>query len=45
MKLQTVDGRDLAAARRDNDKLTVSLWIARDPRVVTDLVPSTLELA
>ena len=45
MQLETVDGRDLAATRRDADKLTVSLWIARDPRVVTDIVPSTLELA
>jgi ubiquinone/menaquinone biosynthesis C-methylase UbiE len=43
--LEIAGGRDLAASRRDADKLTVSLWIARDPRIVTDLVPSTMELA
>jgi ubiquinone/menaquinone biosynthesis C-methylase UbiE/DNA-binding transcriptional ArsR family regulator len=43
--LEIVGGRDLAAARRDAAKLTVSLWIARDPRVITDLVSSTMELA
>lgn len=53
--LEIVGGRDLAgdrnatdkhaADRRAADKLTVSLWIARDPRVVTDLVSSTMELA
>ena len=43
--LEIVGGRDLAASRRDADKLTVSLWIARDPRVVTDLLPNSMELA
>ncbi len=43
--LEIVGGRDLAASRRDADKLTVSLWIARDPRVVTDLIPNSMELA
>ena len=43
--LEIVGGRDLAATKRDADKLTVSLWIARDPRVVSDLAASTLELA
>ena len=43
--LEIVGGRDLAAVRRDVDKLTVSLWIARDPRVITDLISSTMELA
>ena len=43
--LEIVGGRDLAAARPDAAKLTVSLWIARDPRVITDLVSSTMELA
>ncbi|MBX9759196.1 MAG: metalloregulator ArsR/SmtB family transcription factor [Beijerinckiaceae bacterium] len=42
--LEIVGGRDLAA-HRDADKLTVSLWIARDPRVVTDLIPNSMELA
>ena len=43
--LENVGGRDLAATKPAADKLTVSLWVARDPRVVTDLVPSTMELA
>jgi demethylmenaquinone methyltransferase/2-methoxy-6-polyprenyl-1,4-benzoquinol methylase/ArsR family transcriptional regulator len=50
MGLEIVGGRDLAASRRDAgkrdaDKLTVSLWIARDPRIVSDLIPNTMELA
>jgi len=43
--LEIVGGRDLAASRPRDDKLTVSLWIARDPRVVTDLLPASMELA
>ena len=43
--LEIVGGRDLAASRPRNDKLTVSLWIARDPRMVTDFLPTSMELA
>lgn len=45
MGLEIVAGRDLGARRRDADKLTVSLWIARDPRIVSDLLPISMELA
>lgn len=38
--------RDLAAPGGDRNKLTVSLWIARDPRVNSDFLPrSNVELA
>lgn len=43
--LEIAGGRDLAATRPSADKLTVSLWIARDPRVTTDLLPASMELA
>ncbi len=32
--------RDLAPGAGDAAKLTVSLWLARDPRVVSDLIPT-----
>jgi demethylmenaquinone methyltransferase/2-methoxy-6-polyprenyl-1,4-benzoquinol methylase/ArsR family transcriptional regulator len=38
--LETVLQRDLAPRARDSAKLTVSLWLARDPRVNADLIPS-----
>jgi demethylmenaquinone methyltransferase/2-methoxy-6-polyprenyl-1,4-benzoquinol methylase/ArsR family transcriptional regulator len=41
--LDILPGRDLKAGRAD--KLTVSLWVARDPRVVSDFLPNSLELA
>lgn len=36
--LEVETQRDLAPADRDN-QLTVSLWVARDPRIVSDLLP------
>jgi demethylmenaquinone methyltransferase/2-methoxy-6-polyprenyl-1,4-benzoquinol methylase/ArsR family transcriptional regulator len=33
--------RDLAPSANDAAKLTVSLWLARDPRIVADPIPST----
>jgi demethylmenaquinone methyltransferase/2-methoxy-6-polyprenyl-1,4-benzoquinol methylase/ArsR family transcriptional regulator len=39
--LETILRRDLAPAAREGAKLTVSLWLARDPRVVADPVPSS----
>ncbi len=33
--------RDLAPDAREGAKLTVSLWLARDPRVIADPVPSS----
>jgi ubiquinone/menaquinone biosynthesis C-methylase UbiE/DNA-binding transcriptional ArsR family regulator len=41
--LDILSGRDLKADR--SDKLTVSLWVGRDPRVVSDFLPNSLELA
>ena len=41
--LDILPGRDLKADR--SDKLTVSLWVGRDPRVVSDFLPNSLELA
>lgn len=41
--LDVLPGRDLKAGRAD--KLTVSLWVARDPRAVSDFLPNSLELA
>ena len=35
----TVLHRNLAPPGGAKDKLTVSLWLARDPRVITDLPP------
>lgn len=43
--LVTLAGRDLAASRKNQDKLTVSLWVAQDPRIVSDFLPNSLELA
>lgn len=45
--LDLVSHRDLPPPGGDPDKLTVSLWLARDPRVISDAVPSpsTLEVA
>ncbi len=38
--LETLEHRELAPAS-DGGKLTVSLWLARDPRVVVDPLPSS----
>ncbi|QGM47119.1 ArsR/SmtB family transcription factor [Methylocystis heyeri] len=38
--LETVMHRDLSPTEKDTAKLTVSLWVARDPRVDADLVSS-----
>jgi demethylmenaquinone methyltransferase/2-methoxy-6-polyprenyl-1,4-benzoquinol methylase/ArsR family transcriptional regulator len=43
--LEIVGGRDLGAARPGDGKLVVSLWIARDPRIISDLIPNSLEYA
>ncbi len=39
--LDVIGRRDLAPAPGDGDKLTVSLWVARDPRVISDPLPLT----
>ncbi|MCX7900650.1 MAG: methyltransferase domain-containing protein, partial [Methylocystis sp.] len=36
--LETIEHRELAPPR-DGGKLTVSLWLARDPRVIADKAP------
>ncbi len=38
--LETLLQRDLAPGEKDFAKLTVSLWVARDPRINADFVPS-----
>jgi ubiquinone/menaquinone biosynthesis C-methylase UbiE len=38
--LELILHRDLAPDAREGAKLTVSLWVARDPRVIADVVPS-----
>ena len=38
--LEMILHRDLAPDAREGAKLTVSLWVARDPRVIADVVPS-----
>jgi SAM-dependent methyltransferase len=38
--LEMILHRDLASDAREGAKLTVSLWVARDPRVIADVVPS-----
>jgi ubiquinone/menaquinone biosynthesis C-methylase UbiE len=44
--LETVLHRELAPDAREGAKLTVSLWLARDPRVIADKIPaSTYETA
>ncbi|MFZ9500433.1 MAG: ArsR/SmtB family transcription factor [Beijerinckiaceae bacterium] len=43
---EILPGRDLSADRRlAREKLTVSLWVGRDPRIVSDVLPNSLELA
>jgi ubiquinone/menaquinone biosynthesis C-methylase UbiE len=37
--------RDLPPAAHGGDALTVSLWLAQDPRIVSDTVPVTREVA
>ncbi len=39
--LEVVSHRNLDPASRDGDKLTVSIWVARDSRIVTDILPSS----
>jgi SAM-dependent methyltransferase len=45
LDLETLPGRDLRAATAEKGKLTVSLWVARDQRFISDLLPNSLELA
>jgi demethylmenaquinone methyltransferase/2-methoxy-6-polyprenyl-1,4-benzoquinol methylase/ArsR family transcriptional regulator len=37
--LEVLRHRDLAPSADDGGKLTVSLWLARDPRVIADPLP------
>jgi demethylmenaquinone methyltransferase/2-methoxy-6-polyprenyl-1,4-benzoquinol methylase/ArsR family transcriptional regulator len=39
--LQIMPGRDLVPNRAEGGKLTVSIWLGRDPRVIADPVPLT----
>jgi demethylmenaquinone methyltransferase/2-methoxy-6-polyprenyl-1,4-benzoquinol methylase/ArsR family transcriptional regulator len=39
--LETVFHRDLEPGAKEGAKLTVSLWLARDPRIVADSVPAS----
>lgn len=39
--LETLLHRDLAPGAKEGAKLTVSLWLARDPRIVADPIPSS----
>jgi demethylmenaquinone methyltransferase/2-methoxy-6-polyprenyl-1,4-benzoquinol methylase/ArsR family transcriptional regulator len=39
--LETLMHRELAPDAAEGGKLTVSLWLARDPRIVADLVPAS----
>ncbi|MEK4032863.1 metalloregulator ArsR/SmtB family transcription factor [Methylocystis sp. IM3] len=44
--LETVLHRELAPDVREGAKLTVSLWLARDPRIIADKIPaSSYEIA
>ncbi|MDB5569419.1 MAG: ArsR family transcriptional regulator [Hyphomicrobiales bacterium] len=43
--LEILPGRDLMADPAQRDKLTVSLWVARDPRIISDFVTQSLEFA
>jgi ubiquinone/menaquinone biosynthesis C-methylase UbiE len=44
--LETILHRELAPDAREGGKLTVSLWLARDPRIIADPIPaSTFETA
>jgi demethylmenaquinone methyltransferase/2-methoxy-6-polyprenyl-1,4-benzoquinol methylase/ArsR family transcriptional regulator len=38
--LEPVLHRELAPTSGENAKLTVSLWLARDPRVIADPAPA-----
>ncbi|PPD46679.1 MAG: ArsR family transcriptional regulator [Methylocystis sp.] len=39
--LETILHRELAPGAREGAKLTVSLWLARDPRIVADPIPAS----
>ena len=39
--LETVLHRELAPDVKEGAKLTVSLWLARDPRVIADKIPAS----
>ncbi len=39
--LEVLQHRDLEPSAKDGAKLTVSLWLARDPRIVADPVPQS----
>jgi ubiquinone/menaquinone biosynthesis C-methylase UbiE len=39
--LETILHRELAPDAREGAKLTVSLWLARDPRIIADKIPSS----
>ncbi len=44
--LEVESHRNLSPASREGDKLTVSIWVAHDRRVITDVIPrSSSELA
>lgn len=42
--LEMVAVRDLKPEQDENGKLTVTLWLARDPRIITDLPPVSVNL-
>ena len=43
---EILPGRDLGADKRfAREKLTVYLWVGRDPRIASDILPNSLELA
>jgi demethylmenaquinone methyltransferase/2-methoxy-6-polyprenyl-1,4-benzoquinol methylase/ArsR family transcriptional regulator len=39
--LETILHRELAPDAREGGKLTVSLWLARDPRIIADPIPAS----
>ena len=43
--LENVAYRSLTPRTRDPEKLTMSIWVARDPRLLSDLVPVTVSIA
>jgi ubiquinone/menaquinone biosynthesis C-methylase UbiE len=43
--LENVSYRSLTPRTRDPEKLTMSIWVARDPRLLSDLVPVTVSIA
>ena len=39
--LEFIERRDLVPNASDGGKLTVSIWLGRDPRITTDILPAT----